>query len=303
MKWKKTLFEIIKITVTILLLYLLFRKLNFKELKSIFLHIRIPFFILGVFMYLLGIFISSLRWNLFLKHLGFEYKTLNLFSYYLKSLFFANFLPSGGLDVARLMFLGKDKIKEKLSSTFMDRIFGFLAINIYVFLGLLYSLRDTRKYAILIIIFLLLQIIFFFLLFCKKTGFLFTYLKRLPMGEHLYNIYEILHSFREKSIIIKAILYSFLIQLSYSIDVYFIVLSVGKDIGIIRSVLFVPFINFIIMIPVTISGFGMREGGFVFLFKNYIGKEAAIASSLLYYFSVFTVSIIGGISLLRFKSK
>ena len=303
MKWKKVVFEIGKIALTIILLYLLLRKLNFAELKHTFLHVRIPFFIIGALMYLFGIFISSFRWNLFLKHLGFKYKTSTLFSFYLKSLFLANFLPSGGLDVARVVFLGKDKIKEKISSTFMDRVFGFLAINIYVFLGLLYSLKDTGRYASLIVILLFLQIAFFFVLFCKKTAFLFKFLTHLPMGDKLYNIYEILHSFRKKTIIIKAILYSFLIQLSYSMDVYFIVLSVRKNIGLIRSALFVPFINFIIMIPVTISGFGIREGGFVFLFKNYIGKEAAIASSLLYYFSVFIVSIIGGLLLLRFKTK
>ncbi len=303
MKWKKILFEIAKILTTLILLYLLFRKLNFTELKETFIHIRIPYFILGVLMYLFGIFISSFRWNLFLRHLGFNYSTLSLFSHYLKSLFLANFLPSGGLDVARLMFLGKDRIKEKLSSTFIDRVFGFLAINIYVFSGLLYSLKDTRQYAPLIIVFLVLQLLFFFLLFSKKAAGIFTLLKRLPMGEHLFHIYEILHSFREKSIIVKAILYSFIIQFSYSLDVYFIVLSVRKNIGLLRSILFVPFINFITMIPVTVSGFGLREGGFVFLFKNYIGKEAAIASSLLYYISIFVVSVTGGILLLRFKSK
>ena len=303
MKRKKVLFEIAKVLITLTLLYFLFRRLNFKELKDTFLHIRILFFILGVLMYLFGIFVSSFRWNLFLKHLGFEYNTLILFLYYLKSLFLANFLPSGGLDVARLMFLGKDRIKEKLSSTFMDRAFGFLAINVYVFGGLLYSLKEMKQYANLIIALLLLQLIFFFLLFSKRTPKLFYVLKRLPRGEELFHIYEILHSFRKKEIFIKAVLYSFIIQLSYSLDVYFVVLSVRKNIGLIRSILFVPFINFITMIPVTVSGFGLREGGFVFLFKNYIGKEAAIASSLLYYLSVFTLSVIGGILLLRVKSK
>lgn len=258
---------------------------------------------MGVIMYLLGILISSFRWNLFLKHLGFKFNTLTLFSSYLKSLFLANFLPSGGLDVARLMFLGKDRMKEKLLSTFMDRIFGFLAINIYVFSGLLYSLKETKQYAIIIISLLLLQLTFFFLLFSKKASGIFKFLKRLPLGQHLFNIYEILHSFRKRNILIKAILYSFLIQFSYSLDAYFIILALRKNISIIRCVLFIPFINFITMIPVTISGFGLREGGFVLLFESNIGKEAAIASSLLYYFSIFAVSILGGILLLRFKSK
>ena len=303
MKTRKILFELIKVAATVILLYLLFKKINFKELQDIFSHIKLSYFIMGTFMYLVGIFISSIRWKLFLSSLGLNYSLLTLFSHYLRSLFLANFLPSGGLDVARLMFLGKDRIKEKLSSTFMDRVFGFLAINIYVFLGLLYSLQDTGKYAKIIIIALIMQILFFFVLYSRKTAFIFSILKKLPMGEHLYHIYEFLHSFRSKTIITKALVYSFLIQLSYSLDVYFITLSIKQHTGLIRTVLFVPFINFISMIPVTVSGFGVREGGFVFLFSKYIGKEASMATSLLYFVSIFLVSVIGGLLLIKFRKK
>ncbi len=302
-KTRKILFEVLKISVTLLLLYLLFRKLNLSQLKEIFVRINIYYLLAGAFMYMIGIFISSIRWRLFLKSLDLEYPLPTLFAHYLRSLFLANFLPSGGLDVARLLFLGKDKIKEKLSSTFMDRIFGFLAINIYVFLGLLYSLHETGKYAQIIIITLILQFAFFFMLFSKKTAFLFRVLRRLPLGEHLYNIYEILHSFRKKDIVVKATAYSFVIQFLYSMDVYFIIHAVKMDAGFIRTVLFVPFINFISMIPVTISGFGLREGGFVFLFSKYIGKEAAMATSLLYFVSIFMVSVIGGLLLLKYHKK
>ncbi len=303
MSTKKVLIETGKILITILLLYLLLKKINLNELLEIFSHVKYTYFILAAFMYLTGIFISSMRWNLFLSSLGIKVSLSALFSHYLKSLFLANFLPSGGLDVARLMFLGKERIKEKLSSTFMDRVFGFLAINIYVFLGLLYSLHDTEKYAKVVIIALFLQLVFFFMLFSKKTASFFLLLKKMPMGEHLYHIYEFLHSFRSKNIVIKALVYSFLIQFSYSMDVYFITLSIGKPMGFLRTVLFVPLINFISMIPVTVSGFGMREGGFVFLFSKYIGKEAAMATSLLYFISIFCVSIIGAIMLIRFQKK
>ena len=303
MKTKKILLETGKIVVTIILLYILFKKVNVKGLITIFSRVNLWYFALASFMYLAGIFLSSMRWRLFLSNLGINVPLLTLFSHYLKSLFLANFLPSGGLDVARLMFLGKDKIKEKLSSTFMDRVFGFLAINIYVFLGLLYSLQDTGKYAKIVIAALLLQILFFFMLFSKRTAFVFSILQKLPMGEHLYHIYEFLHSFRSKKIITMALFYSFLIQLLYSLDVYFITISTREHAGLIRTILFVPFINFLSMIPVTVSGFGMREGGFVFLFSKYIGKEAAMATSLLYFVSIFLVSVLGAMLLIRFRRK
>ena len=71
----------------------------------------------------------------------------------------------------------------------------------------------------------------------------------------------------------------------------------------LKMLFFVTAINFIAMIPVTISGIGVREGGFVLLFSAYMTKEAALSLSLTYYITSVAVSIIGAFLILIGKSE
>ncbi len=300
---KKHIFNFLKIAVTILLLYFLFRKMDFKTILTTLRHINIFVYLIGALLFFTGIFLSSIRWKLFLDTLGIEFSLSQLFTYFLYSLFLANFLPSGGLDVARVAFLGKQKLKEKISSTFMDRLFGFLAINIYVFLGLIYGLKEASKYRTLIFGVLVFQLIFLFVIFSRRLKKYAVFIKKLPFGEKFYNLYEILHSFRDIKVVMFALGLSFVIQFLYSADAYIVMRSLHLCPPFTTSILFVPLINFISMIPVTISGFGVREGGFVFVFSSFIGKEGAMTASLLYYFTTFIVSLTGGIFLLFYRRK
>ena len=56
-------------------------------------------------------------------------------------------------------------------------------------------------------------------------------------------------------------------------------------------------INFLSMIPVSISGLGVREGGFVIFFQGILSQEQALALSVLYFLSSVIVSLSGGVLL------
>jgi uncharacterized membrane protein YbhN (UPF0104 family) len=57
----------------------------------------------------------------------------------------------------------------------------------------------------------------------------------------------------------------------------------------------IPIISALQMLPVSISGFGVREGAYVFFFSAYgVSSTEAIAASLAFWILVALVSLSGG---------
>jgi len=99
---------------------------------------------------------------------------------------------------------------------------------------------------------------------------------------------------KQKGTIINALLISFLVQvLNFSIVVT-LAAGMGEKIPLLVLFVFLPIIITITMIPISISGLGVREGSFVILL-GLIGVKSEIATSLslAWFFSVFVGSLPG----------
>ena len=71
-------------------------------------------------------------------------------------------------------------------------------------------------------------------------------------------------------------------------------LTVDVDTG--YFVLFVPLISFLLALPISLSGLGVREGGYVYLFgRAGVPPHAALSLSLSFYAVSVGTGLIGGI--------
>ncbi len=61
----------------------------------------------------------------------------------------------------------------------------------------------------------------------------------------------------------------------------------------LKTVVYTSVVNLITMLPISLGGLGVREGGFVYLMGPYVGVEGAISISLLYYFANILASLPG----------
>jgi uncharacterized membrane protein YbhN (UPF0104 family) len=111
-----------------------------------------------------------------------------------------------------------------------------------------------------------------------------------PILKFLNSIYEYRN---EWPLILKTLPISILIQLLFSLVPIVISFGLKVKLPIWESILLLPIINFVMMIPVTISGLGLREGAFIILYGDLIGKEKALLLSLLYYLTSVIISLIG----------
>ncbi len=299
----KKLTNVIKIIVSLGLLIFILTRLEWKKLIYEIKATNYFFLIPATLLYFIAILLSAYRWVIFLKLRGIHLSLPQALKFYLISIFAGNFLPSGGLDIVRALYAGRgSSVSVALAATFIDRLAGFYAILFYLILAAITLSMKAKTLLKLTIIGILLLLAFNLLLFTKQFYTWVNTIKRtritIPIIKFLNSIYD----FRsEWPVILKMFPVSILIQLCFSLVP--IVMSPGLNVKIpfLESILLLPIINFVIMIPITVSGLGLREGAFIILYGDLIGREKSLLLSLFYYLTSIILSIIGWVLFLLDK--
>ena len=77
---------------------------------------------------------------------------------------------------------------------------------------------------------------------------------------------------------------------------YLIALSLGIEIPLWYFLLFIPLTSFLLVLPISLSGLGVREGAYVYLFAQAgVSAPLALAMSLLFYALNVATGLIGGV--------
>jgi len=291
----KKLSNLIKIAVSLGLLILILTRLKWSTIIHEIKAANYIFLIPATLLYFIAILLSAYRWIIFLKLRSIVLTLSQALKYYLISIFAGNFLPSGGLDVVRAIYAGKGgKVSIALAATFIDRLSGFYAILFYLVIAAITLTMKTKALLNITIIGILLLLAINLLLFTKQFYEMVNKVKRnkitTPILKFLNSIYEYRN---EWPLILKTLPISILIQLLFSLVPIVISFGLKVKLPIGESILLLPIINFVMMIPVTISGLGLREGAFIILYGDLIGKEKALLLSLLYYLTSVIISLIG----------
>jgi uncharacterized membrane protein YbhN (UPF0104 family) len=213
--------------------------------------------------------------------------------------FFNNLLPGviGG-DAVKIFYLYRDTKKGSSSfgSVFMDRYMGFFALLSIGLISGLIAFGELRKIGMQWVLPLL------FAAFIAGSMAFFG----LRMGKRfaaVADFYDYFHKyFKRKTVMIKAFLLSVLIQLISIFMVYVISLGIGQKPSFAALFVFVPVIITVMVIPVSLSGFGVREGAFVMLFGlTGISSEASMSISFLWFLSIALASMIGLLEYFRYR--
>lgn len=292
----KILLLILKLSISSALLYFVLSKAGVDNVLSLIRAINPVAFISAIVIYVFSIYVSTIRWGLFLPE---EFKSKRLFSFYMIGSFFNTFLPGiiGG-DAVKSYYLYKDINKGSLSlaSVFMDRYIGFISLMSIGLVAFIFGFKYLRGSVIewllpaIILVFLVGSIIVFGLRFGKKIRVL----------SEFYNFFD---EYRNQKILIaKALLLSVIIQVMCIMSVYIISLGLGEQISLIYFYIFFPIITAISTLPVSISGIGIREWSFVLLFGVVgVKSEIATAMSFAWFLSLSFGGLVGLFEYLRLR--
>ena len=201
--------------------------------------------------------------------------------------FFGMFLPgSGGPDIMLAYNFSRNAKKKEnpLSAIIFARVMILFAA-IFISLILSFTLEDhlagIRNIFIAAAAFIA---IFGFLTLNRRcadiSAGLFAFLKRNRWTHLLYRTYFVISGYREQKQLLLKILPLALLTSAFRITIdYFVARSLGLSIPAQYFFIFVPLISIAAVIPVSISGIGVREGTYVGLFST-VGVKTAEAFSI-----------------------
>jgi len=298
LKANKVLFIAAKLAISSALLYFVLRKTGIEQVFLTLRSMSLFSFIAAVALYFVSQVISTVRWKLLLPEaIGIR----KVFSLYMIGAFFNTLLPGviGG-DAVKGFYLYQltGKGSMSLASVFMDRYIGFIAlITLCAFafpFGYKYLAGSHLEWLLPIVVFSF--IIASFLIFGLRLG------RQMRL---LSEFYVYFHAYRNQARIIwQAFALSVLLQLVIIFAVYVLALGMEQQFPFLAFLIFLPLIILFTMIPVSISGLGVRESAFV-LFFGLIGMkpEVATALSLLWFLAVTVASLIGLIEYIKYKKE
>lgn len=315
---RKSLVIVAKILVSLTLVVYLLMRTDFRSIGSS-MGMFNPFALLtAAAMYILSTILCAQRWRLFIPS---QVTGGRLISLYFIGAFFNTCLPGvvGG-DVVKIYYLNRDlkgnkAIEEEnlpdiqgrgldffsstsisIGSVIMDRFIGLVTlvaiVLVYYPWGVAYLKGSTAEWIvpIFLVAFILFSVIFFRFRITLKLSIL--------VKLHVY-----MRSYvARKGVLIKAVLYSVVVQCITILSAFTISLGLSLHLPLSVFFVFIPLINIFLLLPISISGIGLREGAFVFFFGSVgVSMDKAIALSIFWFLSLVASSLIGLIQYIRIK--
>lgn len=288
---------IVRLLVTVGLFTLIFRSIDVKELLATYKDIVPRLLMLGIIFQLLSTTLASFRWYLVMQPLGYEQSFGFFLKSYFKGSFFNQGLPTsiGGdairvLDVARL---GERK-RDAFVGVFIDRVLGLVGLLLLNFVVNLFNPHLLPPGLFLAINLLIgLGLLGFVVLYLLQ---LWHVLARWRLSRFLLRISEHL------SVVLNSPKQA-LVQLLLSVAVHFLSLlaifligrSVELDFSLVTYLVLVPPALLLTLIPLSLAGWGIREGALIGLFTLLGADQVTVLSMSILYGIVLIVASLPGL--------
>lgn len=294
----KTIKTILKLTLTLAIFYFLFRKFNVK-VSEIFQNVQwFPFIIVAVLIRLLLMpLITINRWKMFLKVSGIEEKFFPLLKISFTSSFLGVILPSSqGSDVMRMYHI--EKRHKNIANAFtpsstviIERMIGFILLAITgLICSILIPYFDQKEKVVTIIAVINLLILAVVIFLTNKNVYMLisNLLSRIKIFKKGISFIEKSHhsivTFPYQKILFPSVFLILLLQLCTITIAYFVFLSFGIQLPFYQHISFYPIIVILSVIPISISGLGLRESLFIYFYSMVgVAPEIAIGVSLVNY--------------------
>jgi uncharacterized membrane protein YbhN (UPF0104 family) len=248
-----------------------------KNLDGLYLALSLP----GV---LLVLFFKSIRWNELLKQTGIPISRYKSFASYMSAYSIGILTPGRVGEFVKVYNVRIQKevtFLEAFKSVLADRLFDFVCLimlGLAAFFAIHFSLNMYNGIA-LYIGFQLVGILGVFFIFHLLHFFRvrYTFLQK-PL---ISMVYDSLHYlFTYKSIALWVL--TWLAYLTYFVFLRFLLLAFGIQVSFIGIMNSMSLLSLVLLIPITLAGFGQRELSLVYLLGLYgVSAEIAVAFSLM----------------------
>jgi hypothetical protein len=321
MRWKRAGKVILKIVLSVGILVYLFSQISLLPFWEAFLDARHNYIILAFLLYIIGQMLSAYKWRLLATILGFRRRFKRFLAYYFIGMFFNLFLlGSIGGDVGKVYLLAgrRDSRMRAGYSILADRFTGGMALATIAIIALVSSpsigviplwlklfhwvgLDIGISPSSIGVISLWLNIgligacaavwilVVAFPRFLPFLPWLTQWAKKVKLGD--FTVY-----WSHPGRMSLALFLSFVFQIINIL--VFALLGMSLDLGVPLGYYFVivPLVDLISILPISISGIGVREGSYVgLLYLAGVEPSKGLAFGLLGFLVVMVASLLGGI--------
>ncbi len=306
MKMHKGLAVVLKLILSGLLLFFLYQSTPVAEIITLFAGIDLRYLPFIFALLFCNTVLSALKWRILLRADSINISLFDLTVSYLIGTFFNIFLPSSiGGDSYRIYDVARRsrEAARSAASVLADRLSGFLAL---ILLSLLSSFPVAHRigqpcFFLLPLVLALGLSLVLWGLFRKTPAIRLLSLLHLDRYEavtgfvdRFFSAWQQYH--RRPRILALVMLLSFTFQLSVILTVYLMACALGASVSPIYFAAFVPVINLMEALPISIYGLGVRDAGYV-LFFGLAGMTDIQTRALSMFFLAVTVcySLFGGL--------
>lgn len=255
------------------------------------------------------IYVSSLKWRLFLQRHGNSPSIMRLCSLYLVGYFVNLVMPSyvAG-DVVRSLYVAKSGERhEAFSATFLERYTGLVAMVFMALIGVCISSAVTYQIQVAVVVVAIGLVCGSWIAFTDAGRWLCARLplKKAPI-EHLQRIRRALQfGVQDPGLLAKAGLLSLLFHILTVVNTIAVAYAVGwTSPPAVELCVVVPLILLVGAIPLSPQGLGIQEGAF-FYFLQTVGAtpEQAMAVGLVLRAKSYVLALFGGFIWMGLRSE
>jgi len=285
----KFFLKILRVVICLGLIYFVVSKVDYEPLRAILRDLRIKFCIAIIGVLYVQNFIKALKWHTLLQAKNINLSLLRILQVDFSSTFLSLFVPSTiSLDLFRAYGLSKEVASKKqtASSIIVDRLLSLFALIVVANISVLlfYKTIAVPEVAYTSISTL---IVFTAVVLIINSRFVVRFLSRYKATIRRYNILHKLEELRgsvneyklHRSKLIKVFFLSVAMQTLRIVVYYLASLAVNANIPFQYFMIFTPIVMFLVMLPISLAGIGLRESSFVYFFSK-VGVLGTIAFAI-----------------------
>jgi uncharacterized protein (TIRG00374 family) len=315
-----------KLFVTVILLYIIFSKINIARLLQLIKEIDVLLYFYGFIILIVGqIFIATMRWHYSLSScLNINKKFTELIKKYWIGMFLGYFMPSSiGWDIYRIRSISNNKndLYNNTILIFFEKIFAILCTFIVIIVAFpivkeyssyseIIARIDRIYYPLLILFFVVLPL--FLINKSHIKNIILKLLEKktiLKLSKINFNIQESgkifiekLGSFLKIKYIFNMFLLTFVIRITSGIANYLFFYSLNMHVMLSINIFVASLLVIIFFLPISFGSLGVREGSFIILYGLFgVESEYALTVSFMRLTTLLLIISFGGLLFMIFS--
>jgi uncharacterized membrane protein YbhN (UPF0104 family) len=296
---------VLRLVFTVALLAYALRGVDWSNFATLLLQADWWWWAAGMATALLVQAVAGVRWAALARPLGFDFPRRFFVWRFFEGMFFSLCLPSSiGGDVIKAYRVGDTTPRRLLAgcSVLADRLTGLSALAVLGGAALAARKYDLSLPVTLVVAAGLLAVAL--AVFLLAVSFLDRIVAWLPEGSRAGGfLSQLLPYQRQPSLIAKAVAWSFVVQAGGAVGVALSARALGVDQPLSLWFSVVPLVALVMVLPISIGGFGIRENAMTFLLSEEgVPSDRAVGVALLWGLSTIIIGLVGGVLFLLDRS-